>query len=545
VSDPHFINGPPTDEQRRFLEQVLDLGLSFLDGTVREGAVLQFQTNEELRRRFAEPLPTQGLSLGDLLELLRHSVARYSIAQSDPRFLAFPDTGNSVATFAADILASFLNQNLIAVDRSAPAATFIEAQLILWLRQLVGFSAPALDELPNLAALGGMWTSGGNMSNHIAMLGALGHRYPAAAREGLRGLPKRPAVILARGIEHFSFAAAARVLGLGSDALMWAGANRDYTSDVASIESLLEGCAPDVDPFMVVAVAGNCRTTSVDDLMALRELCDRRGLWLHVDACHGGCLLFSERYRSRLQGIELADSVSLDPHKGLFVTYPASYVLFRDPAVLARFSRYPEQVYDPACMDLGLVTPFYGSRGFPSLKVWLLIKHLGVSAIGQAVERRQALNARLTRELESTGLFTMLHPNSFYRQAFVFCPEEVRRQLAALVAAGCPPEPLRELVSRTTRTYCERLYRGGEVVFDLFSLGDLDDRVGLGAEGRYHVMAMAVGQESMDEATIAGIRAAAVRAGESARETMLEELGRSAPEPAAGGPPPVHSPAGW
>jgi glutamate/tyrosine decarboxylase-like PLP-dependent enzyme len=540
----HFINGKATPEQREFLQRILELGLDFVEGPARGDTVLKYRSNATLRQLFSEPLPLDGSGLDRLFDELRDSLVAHSIAQSDPRFLAFPDTGNSVATFAADILASFLNQNLIAVDRSAPAATFIEAQLILWLRELIGFPTCELRDLPNLAALGGMWTSGGNMSNHIAILGALQHRYPQVAQKGVRGLAKRPAVVLARGIEHFSFAGAARVLGLGTDSLLWARANGDYTTDVGSVEATLDTCDPEVEPFMVVAVGGNCRTTGVDDIVALREVCDRRGLWLHVDACHGGCLLFSEQHRQRLRGIELADSVSLDPHKGLFVTYPASYVVFRDPAVLAQFSRYPDQVNDADCMDLGLITPFYGSRGFQSLKLWLLMKHLGVRGMGRVVDERQELNGRLTAVLQSTGLFIPFHRNDFYRQAFVFCPADVREAIARAVAAGSPRSELRELVSRNTRLFCDRLYRSGEVVFDLFSLQDLDDRVGLGPDAKYHVMAMAIGHASMDDKVIEGIRSEVLRMGTEVRDRMLEELGSSAP-PAPVEAARAHSPAGW
>jgi glutamate/tyrosine decarboxylase-like PLP-dependent enzyme len=352
-------------------------------------------------------------------------------------------------------------------------------------------------------------------------------------------------MVLAQGIEHFSFAGAARALGLGAKGILWAGSNGDYTTNVESVEAALDQAPPDVEPFMVVSVAGNCRTTAIDEIARMRKVCDQRGLWLHVDACHGGCLLLSERHRKRLHGIETADSVSLDPHKGFFITYPASYVLFRDPHALGALSRYPGQSQDPNCMDLGLITPFFGSRGFQSLKLWLLIKHLGLKQLGRIVDYRQVLNGVLTRELEATGLFALLHDNTFYRQAFVFCPAEVLSAIPGLLARGKDPADLRDLISHKTRLFSDRLYRSGRAVFDLFSLQDLNNVLHLGTQAKYSVMGMALGQPAMPENVLREIRAAIVEFGEPLRAEMAEELfGHMETRMQAAGVR-VDSPAGW
>ncbi|GFJ78033.1 pyridoxal phosphate-dependent decarboxylase family protein [Phytohabitans houttuyneae] len=520
------------------------IGTDFVAGGLRDGLVLNYASEREMIQRFAGPLPERGRPIDGLLDELAE-VAHWSVAQSDPRYLAFPDSGSSVAAALASIVSTFLNQNLITFDRGAPAASVIELQLIGWLRELVGYPTRPLTEYDGLRGVGAMWTSGGNMSNHVAIATALAARWPQVHREGVRGLPERPVIVLARQVEHFSYRAAAQVLGLGSDALVWSAAAPNHTSDVAALAAALADPPDGARPFMVVGVAGNCRTTGIDDLAAIADVCAEHDVWFHVDACHGGSLLFSERLRGRLTGIERADSVSLDPHKGLFVTYPSSYLLVRDPADLARFARYPEKLNDPDCLDLGLITPFYGSRGFESLRLWALITHLGRAGVAALVERRQHTFEEMSQLLRDTGMFRFVGDSDFYRCAFVFCPRPAGELLEQLSARRETRPPLRAIVSKYTRAYAEELYRSGAVVFDLFALEDLADRLGLGTTDKFDVMGMCVGHPDIDDATRQQITEHLVATGEKLMPAMLAELRLLGDGEAADDSCLVLGPAGW
>lgn len=528
------------EEHRAGLVSALDQGLAFLHGDGRDDRFLVHAGTEELLTAVAESLPERGADLDDVLTEVGDRIGRYSVAQSHPGYLAFPDSGNAVAALAGAVLSPMLNQNLIAVDRSAPAATFVTVQVVEWLRELVGYRSLPLDELHGVRDVAGLPTSGGHMSNHIAMLAALGTAYPEARAKGLQSLPTRPVVVMAGPIAHYSHSDAAFHLGLGWDSVVTVPALPGFTTDPAAVERVLADPPAGTTPFMVVGVAGNCRTTGLDDLAALADVCARHGVWFHADACHGGSLIFDAEQRTRcLAGMERADSVSLDPHKGLFSPYPSSYVVFRDRGRLVQFSRHTDAVLADGCWDLGLVTPFVGSNAFQALPTWMLLKNVGTRRLGEIVAARTELVRLLSRLLGDSGLFVQLNDVDFYRLAFVFCPPAARAAIRVL------PADRREAAVATLSSYTARLnevlYRAGRVCFDEHTLRDLDDRVGLGAERTFTVMAACPGNPLT---TVDQIEAAVEELVDTARGLtgpLLDALAGSTPEP----PRPLAGPAGW
>ena len=524
----------------RALVSTLEVGLNYLHRAERGEGVLTHADADTLRTMFSEPLPRDGMPFAALLEEMAATVVPYSISQSHPGYLAFPDSGNALGAVAGGILGRLLNQNLIAVDRSAPAATFVEIQVIEWLRTLVGYPQRELTELRGVKDVGGLWTTGGHLSNHVAMLAALGATFSGVRRHGLRSLDSQPSVVMAGPIAHYSHSDSAFHLGLGWDAILPVAAGCGFTTDVEAVAETLADPPAGRTPFMVVGVAGNCRTTGLDDLHALGEVCRRHGVWFHVDACHGGSLIFSDRLREEhLRGLELADSIALDPHKGLFTPYPSSYVLFRNPEVLTQFSRHEATVRSEDCWDLGLITPFLGSRGFESLATWTMLRHVGVGRLGALVEHRQAFVRHLQRRLDDSGLFVGLNDVDFYRLAFVLCPPEARA-----VIRGLDGEARRRAVatvSGLTSQLNTALYEGGEVCFDEHTLADLANRVGAGT-ATYTVMAACPGNPGLTlgdlNRAIDRLVVAAVPFSRLLVDTLRSD-GQAAPGQGIGGP------AGW
>ncbi|NGO67024.1 pyridoxal-dependent decarboxylase [Streptomyces boncukensis] len=528
------------DRHQADLIETLQFGLDFLHGREPDQPFLRYADPSALRKSIAQPLPQHGTEYPHVLAEVKDVIARYSISQGHPRYLAFPDSGNGLAALAGHLLSPLLNQNLIAVDRSAPSATFVEAQVIEWLRELIGYPTASLNELRGVKDISGLWTTGGHLSNHIAMLAALGHTFPQARKHGLRALETQPAIVMAGPIAHYSHSDSAFHLGLGWDSVLSVDAGNGFTTDPQAVDELLSNPPSGRTPFMVIGVAGNCRTTGLDDLQELADVCRKHGVWFHVDACHGGSLLFNQRLKQQhLFGIEQADSVSLDPHKGLFTPYPSSYVLFRQREVLTQFSRHEKTVFEDDCWDLGLITPFLGSRGFESLPTWMLLRHVGTDTLGALVESRQALVRYLERRLDETGLFVQLNDVDFYRLAFVFCPPTVRRAIAALDSAG--KKRAAKIVSSYTSRINTALYQAGEVCFDEHSLADLADRVGAGRGTSYTITAACPGNPllTQDDLDVAVERL--VDEALSLAQAMNAEISGSTTPDA----PRLSGPAGW
>ncbi|MDT5027264.1 MAG: hypothetical protein QOE61_3690, partial [Micromonosporaceae bacterium] len=230
----------------------------------------------------------------------------------------------------------------------------------------------------------------------------------------------------------------------------------------------------------------------------------------------------------------------LDPHKGLFTPYPSSYVLFRDRRVLTQFSRHEAIVMRDDCWDLGLITPFLGSRGFESLATWMMLKHIGVQRMGELVEARQALVRHLQRRIDATGLFMCLNEVDFYRLAFVFCPLAVWSEIRKLD----PNSRARasKLVSDFTSRLNTALYHVGEVCFDEHTLADLGDRVGAGVGVGYTVMGACPGNPLL---TQTDLDAAIRRATEAARPLVAPMLAAIRDSDVGVSPSRLGGPAGW
>lgn len=426
-----------------------------------------------------------------MLEELKE-IAKYSIAQSDYSFLAFPDNSISLASKAADILNTFLNQNLITSERGAPLATFIEIQLISWLRCLIGYDFNDVEKITCLDEVGASWMPGGNLSNTVAMMVALNNRFPTIAKDGIQSLKEHPVVLFSEDIAHFSTLNAAKYMGLGTKSVYYLKASGNYTTDIESLQVYLANRETGDTPFILVAVAGNCRTTSIDNIEALYDICEKNNIWLHVDATHGGNLLFSDEYKSNfLRGIEKADSITIDPHKGLFVTYPSSYIIFKNPKHLSNVSRKPTSTQQKNYFDLGLITPFLGSRGFESLKLWLMIKSLGKTGIAASLQKRSAMNNIMVEKIKETNLFMFFNSLDFYRSAFVFLPKQVYT-LIQEKSKGKFANVLPNIIDKYTELFSEKLYKQGEVILDIFKLNDINNILGLGVRN-YSVIGMSIG----------------------------------------------------
>lgn len=489
----------PTDHaynDKFFFDLFVTKGLDFFSGRLRGNKVLNYLTPKLLRQLIDSNIPKKPLSRKKLIKIL-DVIGKYSISQADKKYIAFPDSGNSKFAIGGSIFAQFLNQNLIAFDRSAPISTIIETQLLAWLRELVGYKIIQFKRISTLSKIGGMWTPGGNLSNYISILAAFYNRFPKVKEKGLASMKTRPVLLITKGIDHYSYKNACSWLGLGSNAIVWVEPGENYISSAKIFCTALKKLNKSETPFYIVAVAGNCRTSGIDNINEIAAISKEHNLWFHVDACHGGSFLFSRKYRNLLDGIEKADSVSLDPHKSLFTPYASSYILFKNPGVMQIFSRYPEKMDISEYFDMGIATPFLGSRGFDSFKFWLTLKGIGIDMISKLIERRQELAEYWFSLLSKNQNIVMLNKLDFYRIAFVVFPKKRIEE----IKKSDNYTSINSLISKYTHLISERLYKAGHICIDEFQLVDFNNHL-IANNASYTVMGTTIGNASTDKETL-------------------------------------------
>lgn len=497
----NFFDGNQYQVNKLFHDAV-DLGIEFVNGNLRDDKILNYKSAEEIKSWFTQSVPQSGVSYDELFEDLAW-IGKYSISQSDIRYLSFPDSGNSIAAMIGDIFSKFLNQNMIAFDRSAPISTFVEIQLLEWLRELVGYEFKSVAEIKSLSEVGGMITTGGHMSNHIAMLAALTHKFPETKKRGLASLEITPKIAYSSKIGHYSHIVAAHHLGIGMENFVDINSTDEYKTDVESLGKILEEDRKGKNEiFYVICVAGNCRTCNIDDIKGVAEVCNEFGIWLHVDACHGGSLIFSEKLKKKyLESLEFADSISLDPHKGLFVTYPSSAVLFKKRDSLVAFSRYYEkETRDGSSWDLGYITPFFGSRGHESLKLWSAIKTIGKDGLSTILEDRFEVALKLHKYIKSLEYFVMLNDVDIYRMAFIYYPMEIRNKVNNFDLSTEVKLEIKKTIDMYTHKINKEIYEEGELCLDEFKLLDIGNDTDLNlSEEKFYVMSLTVGNPLLKE----------------------------------------------
>jgi aromatic-L-amino-acid/L-tryptophan decarboxylase len=337
--------------------------------------------------------PERGVPAEELLDLLFDRAIPKSFNAASPGYLAYIPGGGLFPSAVADLVAAATNR-YTGVFAAAPLLVQLETNVLRWFARFVGFPEGA----------GGFLASGGSLANFSAIVAARRDRLP---EDFLRG------VLYASDQTHHCVAKAAALAGFPARSI------REIPSDDAfriRLDLLEEAVAGDrrkgLAPFFVVGNAGTTNTGAVDDLAALATFCERERLWFHVDAAYGGFFLLTERGKRTMAGIERADSIVLDPHKGLFVPYGTGSLLVRDAARLRRahslHAEYlPGMQSDPDFVDFCEVSPEL-SRGFRGLRLWLPLQLHGLAPFREQLTEKLALARWAYDELRQDERFEVL-----------------------------------------------------------------------------------------------------------------------------------------
>ena len=311
----------------------------------------------DLRALFDEPLPREGTSHDELLDRFRTQIVPHTTVSTSPGYLGLMNPTPVTMGVFADALTSLINQNQAASHHS-PAGSVIEEVAIRWLSEAVGYGSDCQGHL----------TSGGTVANMTGLKLALHRAAPEARTRGLAALGKQFTVYASDQL-HFSIERSVDVLGLGREALRLVPAGPDATVDPAAMRALMEADRrAGKTPFAILGVAGTTACGALDPLHGLADLAEEMGVWYHVDAAYGGAAGLSREYPGILDGIERADSVTVDAHKWFFIPFVAGGILFRDRGFAEEVFQFAAG-YIPPSEDAALPPTDYLKQGLARTKI--------------------------------------------------------------------------------------------------------------------------------------------------------------------------------
>src|SRR5215216_8054302 len=371
------------------------------------------KTTSEIERE----LSAEGLPLEQLLAECR-TIMDLSRHNGHPRFFGYVASPSTPVGAYADLIASTLNAN-ITCWRSGPAGTEVERMVVRWLGSLIGYDKDAK----------GLLTSGGSMANMIALL--IANRRKSGADVSRRGLWNSgpPMTVYASEEVHMSIPKAADILGFGRDQVRTIACDERQRMRVDLLRQRIEADLREgLRPFCVVGSAGTVNTGVVDPLNEIAQIAAEFGLWFHVDGAYGAPGVLDQRKKDLFAGLERADSVSLDPHKWLYVPVDAGCLLFRDSATAAAAFTTEDADYiklhghtDDAAFaywDFGVEL----SRRFRALKEWLTLRYYGVRRIAAAISDDIALARYLGELVSNADDFELLAPVELSICCFRYVP---------------------------------------------------------------------------------------------------------------------------
>jgi aromatic-L-amino-acid/L-tryptophan decarboxylase len=370
---------------------IVDLLARFLDGLPHASISFPSDMTESLRGGELNSAPPEDArSLQELLRVLLQA------ANSDPNvasggFLGYIPGSGLVSAAAADLISGVLN-SYTGVSIGAPAMVALEAAVLRWMADLIG--------LPSTA--GGLLTSGASMAIFSAVVCARNERLPEDFRNG---------VVYTTDQTHYALAKAMRLAGFPRTALRQLDVDHKLRMNTSALrDAIAEDRAAGRIPFCIAANAGTTNTGTIDPLQELAEVAREEGLWFHVDAAYGGFFQLTDRGRERLAGIEHADSVILDPHKGLFLPFGTGCLLVRDEETLYRAHSikgvpfFRDRCHHEADMHLPDFSDLSPELTRPNrgLRLWLPLQLHGVAAFRDALDEKLDFACQVYEALRQT-----------------------------------------------------------------------------------------------------------------------------------------------
>ncbi len=456
VADRHTPIEMPGAEFRKIGYQLVDSLADFIE-TIKDRPVTSGESPAQLQAIIGDaPLPETGQPAEALLMNTAELLFNHSLFNGHPKFMGYITGAAAPIGALADLLASGVNPN-VGAQVLSPIATEIEKQTVKWLAEFIG--------LPS--TYGGVLVSGGNMANFTAFVAGRTVKAPKNIKEdGVSNDAMKLAVYCSR-TTHTWIEKAVVLFGLGTRAIRWITTDAANKMDNVLLEETIKadlqaGCTP----IMVIGTAGDVSTGVVDDLEGIAAICKTYNCWFHIDGAYGIPAAVIPAMKPVFKGLELADSIALDPHKWLYSPLEAGCTLVKDPNhLIETFSSHPVY-YNFDTTGEGKPQNFYeygfqNSRGFRALKVWLMLQQVGRNGYIKMIEEDISLS-KLFFDLaeQHPHLEAVTHNLSITTLRFI--PQDCNRQAEDSAA----------YLNRLNEALVNKLQAGGEMFLSNAMVGE-------------------------------------------------------------------------
>lgn len=367
----------PSSEQRAsLLESVVRYSEDFLNRIYEIPAFIE--TEDKGKAILDSPISENGIDIDSLINLIKNNVDRPGLNPASGGHLGYIPGGGIYFSALGDYLAAIMNR-YAGIFFASPGAVHMEHMMLDWMAEIVGYPKNA----------GGNLTSGGSIANLIGIVAA-------RDAQGLKAKDFDKSVIYITSQVHHSVDKAIRIAGLKEGIIRYVPMDKKYRMNANELEKMIvSNKKSGLNPFLIIASAGTTDTGAVDPLETIGDIAKHNNLWLHVDGAYGAFFVLCDEGKKILKGMELSDSLVMDPHKGLFLPYGTGAVLVKDKQKLFDSFWYQANYMQDAAKGSDELSPADISpeltKHFRGLRLWLPLKLVGIAPFRAAIEEKLLL----------------------------------------------------------------------------------------------------------------------------------------------------------
>ncbi|WP_173915694.1 aspartate aminotransferase family protein [Halobacillus sp. Marseille-Q1614] len=408
--DHLFLNKQPTGI-KEFEETIHQVVNQLIDISLEQTAPYRGKSPQQVEQEVKEAVTfnNEGEPLDKVLEMIEPSILQNSLHVTDEKSMGHLHCPPLIAGVAAELIISAYNQSMDSWDQST-AATFVEEEMIGWLTGQFGLGEKA----------SGVFSSGGTQSNYMGLLLARDAYCDKQWNHNVKkhGLPPEAGKmkILCSEEAHFTVKKSAFQLGLGEDAVVSVSVDQNHRMSTADTQRKIEQLIENGDhPFAIVGTCGTTDFGSIDPLSDLASLASRYNVWFHADAAYGGALILSESHASKLKGLEMADSITVDFHKLFYQPISCGAFLVNDERSFKYINHHADYLNPqedeeegiPHLVNKSIAT----TRRFDALKLFMTLKVVGLSQLQQMVDHTFITAKKTADYIQETDHLSVANPD--------------------------------------------------------------------------------------------------------------------------------------